>query len=125
MVKEKKIPTYALDSENRCAAVEYPNAHAKEQVTVPDYSPSLVQMVTTGTVGSMTGNSKKYFYEDLDDDDELAHDAPDYEKIQSYDIVEKKELISQFIENNEKENDEPKVETKVTTENADGEEPAA
>lgn len=69
-----------------------------EQVTLPDISPSLYQMVTTGTVGSMQGNTQLYQFPDLGDDDE-AHDHPDYMKLDKLDIVEKEQFINNFIEN--------------------------
>lgn len=98
MVKEKeKVKTVCLEPSEPCAR-EYNDRNIFEQVTVPDVSPSLYQMVTTATVGSMPGSSPAYQYPDLGDDDQ-AHDHPDYMKLNDLDIVEKNEFVDKWLEN--------------------------
>lgn len=93
MVKQK-VREVCLDPRNPCAR-EYQERDIFEQVTEPDVSMSLTQMVNTGTVPS---SGKNYVYPDLPDDEEAAHDAPDYEKLNSSDIVEKEQFVEQWLE---------------------------
>jgi len=115
MVKEKnlEIPDICLDHRKPCART-YEPLDIFEQVTVPDVAPSLYQMVTTATVGSMPGNSVLYQYPDLGDDDD-AHDHPDYEKLDKLDIVEKEAYAENFL-NNPKNYEKKDVSDKTETE---------
>jgi len=99
MVKEKieVIQEVCLDPRKPCAR-QYEPLDIFEQVTVQDVAPSLYQMVMSGTVGSMPGNSQFYQYPDLGEDDE-AHDHPDYEKLDKLDIVEKEMYAEQWLKN--------------------------
>lgn len=79
--------------------VEYSHGDPHEQVTVPDSSPSLVQMVMSGNAGALSVGSTKYSYPDLDDDDDENHDLPDYEKLNKLDVIEKEEFVDLFLKN--------------------------
>lgn len=100
MVKEIKtqdVQEVCLDPRKPCARTyEWPNKD--EQVTIPDVAPSLYQMVMSGTVGSMPGNSTMYQYPDLGEDDD-AHDHPDYEKLDKIDQVEKEMFAENWLQN--------------------------
>lgn len=96
MVKEKKYPDVCLHPDNRLAK-EYHHGDIYEQVVEPNLSPSLYQMVQTATVGSMPGSSPAYSYPDLEDDDDLAHEHPDYEKLNQLDIVEKEVYVNEWL----------------------------
>lgn len=71
-----------------------------EQVTEPDVSPSLYQMITTATAGSMPGNNQAYEYPELGTD-EQAHDHPDYEKLNKLDLVEKDIYVENWLQKEE------------------------
>lgn len=96
MVKEV-VRTVCLDP-SKPLAHEFRHQFFDEQVTVPDCGPSLYQMVTSMTVGSMPGSNPAYAYPDLGDDDE-AHDHPDYEKLNHMDMVHKEEYADEFVNN--------------------------
>lgn len=89
--------TVCLDN-SKPLAREYVNGDIHQIVTVPDVSPSLYQMISTATVGSMPGNSPNYKYPDLGEDDDQAHDHPDYEKLNQLDIVEKESFVESWLE---------------------------
>lgn len=89
-------PDVCLDRRNRLAR-EYQRENADEQVTMPDMSPSLTAIVMTGNVGSMPGNNNRYVYPDMPDDDNEAHEMPDFQALQSIDPVEKENLVNEFI----------------------------
>lgn len=95
MVKEKSAPTVYLEHAPR---VEHPHGNIFEEVTEPDVSPSLLNMVTSATVGSMSVNSPKYQFPDLGDDDS-AHEHPDYEKLDKLDVVDKALYVENWLEN--------------------------
>lgn len=115
MVKTNRPPEVCLDSYVPIAKV-YEERNTKEQVTIPDVSPSLYQMVMSGTVGSMPGNTNLYNYPDLGDDDDEAHEHPDYMKLDKMDIVEKEDFVENFTNNpnnyEKKEQSSEKTETK-------------
>lgn len=111
-VKTLETREVCLDRYNPVART-YEDRNILEQVTVPDVSPSLYQMVSTATVGSMPGNSPAYQYPELGTDDE-AHDHPDYEKLNKEDIVLKEEYVEKWLE--KAENYEKAVESKVVPE---------
>lgn len=102
MVKEKKTPPViiVLDPALR-NALQHEHGDIHEQVTVPDMSPSLYQIVMTGNVGSMPGNSSQYNFPDLGDDDE-AHEHPDYMKLHKEDIVIKEQFVNEFVTQNQR-----------------------
>lgn len=112
MVKEKKeVPEVCLDYRKPLAR-EY-NDRVNEQVTEPDTSLSLTQMVMTGTVRSSNPN---YIYPELPEDDEEAHDHPDYEKLDKQDIVEKEQFVENWLEKpeNYEKSETPEGETSGT-----------
>lgn len=96
MVKSVQ-PEVCLDP-RKPIAVNKNDRNEFEQVTVPDYAPSLYQMVYSGTVGAMPGNTSLYNYPELGDDDE-AHDHPDYMQLDRLDIIEKQEYVNKFMTN--------------------------
>lgn len=98
MVKEKiiEIQEVCLDPRKPCART-YEPLDIFEQVTIQDVAPSLYQMVMSGSVGSMPGNSNLYQYPDLGESDDDYHDHPDYEKLDKLDIVEKEQYAEQFL----------------------------
>lgn len=92
MVKEKQqLREVCLDHKKPCA-ITYPYGDPLEQVTVPDISMSLSQMVASNVV---MGGSSKYIDPNFDDDEE-AHDKPDYEKLQGLDLVDKENFVAQW-----------------------------
>lgn len=101
---ETTIREVCLDPREPCART-YNDRDMTEQVTVPDLSMSLSQMVMTGNVGVMPGANPAYSDPDLGDDDE-AHEHPDYEKLNKMDIVDKENYVTEWEtrpENYEKE----------------------
>jgi len=92
-------------------AINKNDRNEKEVVTVIDESPSLYQMVMSGSVGSMPGNTNLYTYPDLGDDEE-AHEHPDYMRLDRLDILEKEEFVNNF--NLNPNNYEKKVESGET-----------
>lgn len=70
----KEYPEVTLTTKQPLAKTYY-HGDPFEQVTQPDVSPSLTQMVSTGLVGNF---SNKYEFGEHDDDD---HDFPDMQKI--------------------------------------------
>nr|QJB18746.1 MAG: hypothetical protein [Microvirus sp.] len=103
----KKHSTVCLDPNEPIAKV-YHDRDMFEQITIPDISPSLYQMVNNSSALGLTGNNSKYQYPELDDDDNEAHDSPDYEKIDKLDIVEKTQFVEEWKLN-------PKLYEKVET----------
>lgn len=117
MVKDKKPSEVCLNPRFPCAR-QYEHGNIFEQVTVPDVSPSLYKMVTTGMVGSITGNARNFSYPDLEEDEELAHDHPDYEKLNHLDNVEKEAFVEDWLhnpKNYEKRKEEPPKEDQKDT----------
>lgn len=112
-------PEHTLDKYKPLAST-YAHGDETEQVTIPDMSPSLHQMVVTGVAGTTSG---KYSFVDVDEDD---HDAPDYEKLSKADPALKAEFMDSFInnpDNYEKREEKPEVvDTQKTEENAGGSE---
>lgn len=110
MVKNEKPSEVCLDPYKPIAQTY--NWLPNEEVTELDVSPSLYQMITSATVGSMPGNSNAYKYPDIGDDDE-AHDHPDYSKLDSLDLAERDNYVNEFLNNPnnyEKKEEQPKVE---------------
>lgn len=96
MVKSRPAPTVYLIHEPR---LEPQMLDIFEQVTVPDISPSLYNMVMSGTVGSMSGNNRGFSFPDLAEDDDEAHEAPDYEKLDKLDAVDKANYVENWLQN--------------------------
>lgn len=81
--------------------IEHPHGDIFEQITEPDVSPSLHQMVVTQTVAAMAVRSSAYSSPDYDadseEDDDLAHDDPDYMKLHGLDIVDKEAFVEEWL----------------------------
>ena len=69
-----------------------------EQVTVMDVAPSLASMVTTGIVGSLSGNDR-YVYPDIGETDDEGHEHPDYQQVNKLDVFEKNQFAEEWIKN--------------------------
>lgn len=88
-----------LNPRNPIARV-YQDRNDQEQVTVQDFSPSIYDMVRTGNVGSMPGNSSsRYTFPDVPDDDDAAHGLPDYQRLKDADMVEREAFVDDFVAN--------------------------
>jgi len=74
----------------------YERGDVKEIVTVPDVGLSIRQMIETGVAGSF---GKGFSFPDLDEDDEIAHDSPDFEKLNKLDPVEKQIFVDEWLKN--------------------------
>lgn len=90
------------------SAKEYNDRDVNELVTEPDESPSLYQMVENATAANYMNKNNNYEFPDLEEEDELAHERPDYEKLNLMDDVHKAEFVEAFI--NDERNYEKKVE---------------
>lgn len=119
--KSKQSPPEVTLSTSKPLASTYYHGDPFEQVTVPDVSPSLSQMVSTGLVGNF---SNKYEFGEHDDDD---HDFPDMQKIANDDKAVRENYFNElsqqadeeFKELNKKPNEEENNPASVEVPKAD------
>lgn len=95
--------------------IRWPNPrNIFEQVTKPDFSASLYSLVSSGVAGSQM-SSRLYQFPIVPDDDLLAHEMPDYQRLKDVDMVDREEFVEDFIQNpsnyEKVERIEPKEET--------------
>lgn len=69
-----------------------------EQVTKPDFSPSLYSLVSSGVAGSQM-SSRLYTFPVVPEDDVAAHDMPDYQRLKDVDMVEREDFVDDFVNN--------------------------
>lgn len=105
MVEQLELfPEFTLDKSKPLAQEYRHGDYPDEIVTVPDASPSLYQMVTTGMAGSV---SSRYEYGEHNDDD---HDLPDIEKLANGDKTVRDEFFDMM--NSDEKQEEKQDETK-------------
>lgn len=96
-------------------AIEYRHQNWFESVTVADSSTSLIDMVSTGTVGLNPPSVNVYRSPNFDfENDDEAHESEDYQKLNDADIVDKTEFLDRFANDpRNKEQSPPEVQPKV------------
>lgn len=94
--KETQRPAEVCIDPYQPIAREYNLPGYTDSITEPNLAPSLYQMITTATAGSMPGNSSAYYFPDMEEDD---HDFPDLGKIPTLDPVEREQLLKDFMTN--------------------------
>lgn len=108
-LERKKVRTICLDPSEPLAR-EYPWERADEQVTVPDTSPSLTYMVTTGNVGSMSSANRYTFTHAPETETDDDHDMPDYQRLKDVDLVEREEWSKELFEDLKSKHEEKRSE---------------
>lgn len=94
--------------------IEFNSRDRFEQVTKPDFSASLYSLVSSGVAGSQM-SSRGYIFPEVPQDDLVAHEMPDYQRLKDVDMVDREEFVEDFIQNpsnyEKVERIEPKEET--------------
>lgn len=97
-------------------AREYNDRDIFEKTVQIDFSPSIYDMVKTGVAGISNVNSGRYTFPPTPDDDNEAHEMPDYQRLRDIDIAEKEQVIDEFLnDENNYVKPEPSTETSAVS----------